>query len=117
MEQNPEFLAFKAKSNVRSTTTEPDTTGPIEERTPCEVMEDAYATIRTQLAGELLERIAQSSPQFFERLVVDLLVNMGYGGTRKDAGEAVGGRGDGGIDGIIKEDRLGLEVVCIQAKR
>ena len=54
------------------------------------MMEDAYATIRTQLAGELLERIAQSSPQFFERLVVDLLVNMGYGGTRKDAGEAVG---------------------------
>ncbi len=61
MEQYPEFLAFKAKSNVKSTTTEPDTTGPIGERTPREVMEDAYATIRTQLAGELLERIAQSS--------------------------------------------------------
>jgi restriction system protein len=59
----------------------------------------------------------RSPPRFFERLVVDLLVNMGYGGTRRDAGEAVGGSGDEGIDGIIKEDRLGLEVVYIQAKR
>jgi restriction system protein len=115
--QYPEFLEFKTKTNVKSTTTEPDTTGPTEERTPREVMEDAYATIRTQLASELLERIAHSSPQFFERLVVDLLVKMGYGGTRKAAGEAVGRSGDEGIDGIIKEDRLGLEVVYIQAKR
>jgi restriction system protein len=117
LEQYPEFVEFRTKSNVKSTTTKTDTTIPTEERTPREVMEDAYATIRTQLASELLERITQSSPQFFERLVVDLLVNMGYGGTRKDAGEAVGGSGDEGIDGIIKEDRLGLEVVYIQAKR
>src|SRR5215208_215466 len=117
LEQYPEFLEFKTKSNAKSTATKPDTTIPTEERTPREVMEDAYATIRTQLASELLERIAQSSSQFFERLVVDLLVNMGYGGTRKDAGEAVGGSGDEGIDGIIKQDRLGLEVVYIQAKR
>jgi restriction system protein len=117
LEQYPEFVEFRTKSTVKSTATKPDTTVPTEERTPREVMEDAYATIRTQLASELLERIAQSSPQFFERLVVDLLVNMGYGGTRKDAGEAVGGSGDEGIDGIIKEDRLGLEVVYIQAKR
>jgi restriction system protein len=117
LEQYPEFLEFKTKSNAKSTAIKTDTTVPTEERTPREVMEDAYATIRTQLASELLERIAQSSPQFFERLVVDLLVNMGYGGTRKDAGEAVGGSGDEGIDGIIKEDRLGLEVVYIQAKR
>jgi restriction system protein len=59
----------------------------------------------------------QGSPSFFERLVVDLLVRMGYGGTRKEAGKAVGGSGDEGIDGIINEDRLGLEVVYIQAKR
>jgi restriction system protein len=117
LERYPEFLEFKTKSNAKSTATETDTTIPTEERTPREVMEDAYATIRTQLASELLERIAGSSPQFFERLVVDLLVNMGYGGTRKDAGEAVGGSSDEGIDGIIKEDRLGLEVVYIQAKR
>lgn len=113
LEQYPEFLDFRTKGKATHT----DVTMPTEERTPREVMEDAYATIRTQLAGELLERIAQSSPQFFERLVVDLLVTMGYGGTRRDAGEAVGGSGDEGIDGIIKEDRLGLEVVYIQAKR
>lgn len=113
LEQYPEFLDFRTKGKATQT----DVTMPTEERTPREVMEDAYATIRTQLAGELLERIAQSSPQFFERLVVDLLVTMGYGGTRRDAGEAVGGSGDEGIDGIIKEDRLGLEVVYIQAKR
>jgi restriction system protein len=117
LEQYPDFLEFKSKSNAKSTRAEPDTTGPTEERTPREVMEDAYATIRTQLASELLERIKNGSPQFFERLVVDLLVAMGYGGTRKDAGEAVGRSGDEGIDGIIKEDRLGLEVVYLQAKR
>lgn len=110
-------MEFKTTSNAKSTTAKIDTTIATEERTPREIMEDAYATIRTQLAGELLERIAQSSPQFFERLVVDLLVTMGYGGTRRDAGEAVGGSGDVGIDGIIREDRLGLEVVYIQAKR
>jgi restriction system protein len=117
LEQYPEFLEFKTKSNTESTTTEIDTTLPTEERTPREVMEDAYVTIRSGLVGELLEQVMHSSTSFFERLVVDLLVRMGYGGTRKDAGEAVGGSGDEGIDGIINEDRLGLEVVYIQAKR
>jgi restriction system protein len=117
LEQYPEFLEFKTKSTTKSTTTGVDTTVPTEERTPREVMEDAYVTIRSGLISELLEQIMQGSPNFFERLVVDLLVRMGYGGTRKDAGEAVGGRGDEGIDGIIKEDRLGLEVLYIQAKR
>src|SRR5215216_3098994 len=117
LEQYPEFLEFKTKSNTQSTTTEIDTTLPTEERTPREVMEDAYVTIRSGLVGELLEQVMHSSPSFFERLVVDLLVSMGYGGTRKEAGKAVGGSGDEGIDGIINEDRLGLEVVYIQAKR
>jgi len=117
LEQYPEFLEFKTRSNTKSTAAEIDTTVPTEERTPREVMEDSYVTIRSGLVGELLEQIMQSSPSFFERLVVDLLVKMGYGGTRKDAGEAVGRSGDEGIDGIIKEDRLGLEVVYIQAKR
>lgn len=69
------------------------------------------------MAQELLDRIKKLSPKFFERIVVDLLVTMGYGGSRKDAGQAVGQSGDGGIDGIIKEDRLGLDFVFIQAKR
>src|SRR5215204_5835502 len=117
LEQYPEFLEFKTKSNTKSTMAETDTTVPTEERTPQEVIEDAYVTIRSGLASDLLEQIMRSSPSFFERLVVDLLVRMGYGGTRKEAGKAVGGSGDEGIDGIINEDRLGLEVVYIQAKR
>ncbi len=63
------------------------------------------------------EKLSKCSPKFFERFVVDLLVGMGYGGSRKDAGQAIGKSGDDGIDGIIKEDRLGLDVVYVQAKR
>lgn len=73
--------------------------------------------MRHSLAGELLDQVKQSSPAFFEELVVDVLVRMGYGGSRKDAGEAIGQAGDEGIDGIIKEDRLGLDIIYLQAKR
>lgn len=86
-------------------------------QTPEEMLEAAHQSLRRELARELLERVKSVSPRFFERLVVDLLVAMGYGGSRKDAGQAVGQSGDGGIDGIIKEDRLGLDVVYVQAKR
>ncbi len=82
LEQYPEFLEFKTKSNTKSVTTEIDTAVPTEERTPREMMEDAYVTIRRGLVGELIEQVMHSSPSFFERLVVDLLVRMGYGGTR-----------------------------------
>jgi restriction system protein len=85
--------------------------------TPREVMESGYQEMRRDLAQELLNRIKNSSPRFFEQLVVDLLVAMGYGGSRKDAGEAVGQSGDGGVDGIIKEDKLGLDAIYLQAKR
>lgn len=85
--------------------------------TPEEALEDAYLTLRKALADELLERVKSCSPEFFERLVVQLLVAMGYGGSLADAGQAIGRSGDGGIDGIIKEDKLGLDVVCLQAKR
>ena len=73
--------------------------------------------LRRNLAQELLERIKSCSPAFFERLVIELLVKMGYGGSLADAGKAIGRTGDEGIDGIIKEDRLGLDVIYIQAKR
>ncbi|MFO0867046.1 MAG: restriction endonuclease [Gemmataceae bacterium] len=89
----------------------------IDPATPAETLEASYLTIRSALADELLERVKSSSPAFFERLVVELLVAMGYGGTLSDAGQAVGRTGDGGIDGIIKEDALGLDVICIQAKK
>jgi restriction system protein len=86
-------------------------------QTPGELLESSYQGLRQALADDLLERIAAAPPRFFEQLVVDLLVAMGYGGSRADAGQAVGGSGDGGIDGIIKEDRLGLDFVYVQAKR
>ncbi len=85
--------------------------------TPEEALQKAYESIRGDLAGQILERISNNTPQFFERLVVDLMVAMGYGGSRVDAGKSIGGSGDEGIDGIIKEDRLGLDVVYLQAKR
>ena len=86
-------------------------------QTPEESLEAAYQGIRADLAAELLSLVHEMSPTFFERLVVELLVRMGYGGTLKDAGQAIGQSGDGGIDGIIKEDRLGLDIVYVQAKR
>lgn len=85
--------------------------------TPEEHIEYGYQQVRSQLASEILDQIHQCPPEFFEKLVVELLVAMGYGGSRADAGRAVGKSGDGGIDGIIKEDRLGLDAIYIQAKR
>ena len=87
------------------------------EDTPEENLKAAYETIQTYLANEILEQIRKRSAEFFERLVVDVLVGMGYGGSWEEAGKAVGGSGDGGIDGIINEDRLGLDVIYVQAKR
>lgn len=85
--------------------------------TPEETIEAAYQQRREALAAELLTLVKQATPVFFERLVVDLLVAMGYGGSRTDAGKALGRSGDEGVDGIIKEDRLGLDVIYLQAKR
>lgn len=84
---------------------------------PDEMLEGSYQRLRQALAQDIIERIKNAPPAFFENLVVDLLVAMGYGGSRRDAGQAVGRSGDEGIDGIIKEDRLGLDFVYIQAKR
>lgn len=85
--------------------------------TPEEELEAAYQSIRSELASELLDKVKAGSPQFFETLVVELLLKMGYGGSRADAGRAIGASGDEGIDGIINEDRLGLDTIYIQAKR
>lgn len=117
----PEFQEFRSKSGTQSgansgSTGSGGSVGATDE-TPEESVEAAYQDIRSELAKELLEQVKNSSPPFFEQLVVDLLVKMGYGGTRSDAGQAIGKSGDGGIDGIIKEDRLGLDIVYIQAKR
>jgi restriction system protein len=85
--------------------------------TPEEILENSYLSIRKNLIQELLQKIKSSSPDFFESLVVELLVKMGYGGSIVDAGRSIGRAGDEGIDGIIKEDKLGLDVIYIQAKR
>ena len=86
-------------------------------KTPEEILETEYLNIRKALAQDLLSKVKSCSPIFFEKLVVDLLVRMGYGGSLADAGKAIGRAGDEGIDGIIKEDKLGLDVIYIQAKR
>jgi restriction system protein len=114
LEQFPEFIEFRTLR--RDKETEHFIVEPTLE-TPEESMDLVYHNIKQSLASEILEAVKKSSPSFFERIVVDLLVQMGYGGSRKDAGEAVGRTGDEGIDGIIKEDRLGLDIIYIQAKR
>lgn len=88
-----------------------------EDQTPEELLESAYQKIRSSLASEILNKVVELSPAFFEKLVVELLVKMGYGGSIKDAGRAIGKSGDEGIDGTIKEDKLGLDIIYIQAKK
>jgi restriction system protein len=87
------------------------------EKTPEELLETAYQQINDQLASDLLKQIKALLPALFEKIVVDLLVGMGYGGTIRDAGQAIGKSGDEGIDGVIKEDRLGLDAIYLQAKK
>jgi len=120
LKQYPEFIEFKLDSRRASSkvvdvqAVDISTNNP---KTPREYLEDAYLEIKQDLAQDIIIRIKACSPRFFERLVVQLLVKMGDGGSIKDAGQAVGKSGDGGIDGIIKEDKLGLDVIYIQAKR
>ena len=117
LEQFPEFIAFKNLKGTRVSGKAKSTETQAEISTPSENLENAWKNLRDALAQELLARLKTSTPAFFERVVVELLVAMGYGGSRADAGKAIGRSGDGGIDGIIKEDKLGLDVIYIQAKR
>ena len=110
----PDFRTFAQHT---ATPSAPTTTTSVELETPEERLESNYQSLREDLSERLLAQVKKASPAFFERLVVDVLVAMGYGGSRVDAGKAVGQTGDGGIDGIIKEDRLGLDIVYLQAKR
>jgi restriction system protein len=114
LKQFPEYLEFIGAINNPATVEVPNL--PLEQ-TPDETIELAYRQLRQNLAQDLLERLKTSSPAFFEQFVVELLVKMGYGGSLADAGTAIGRSGDEGIDGIIKEDRLGLDAIYIQAKR
>lgn len=111
----PEYLEFRA--TAREAANESQADQDLDELTPEEALEEAYQKIREDLSEEVLRAVLNSSPGFFEKLVVELLVQMGYGGSRRDAARAVGGSGDEGIDGIIDEDRLGLDTIYVQAKK
>jgi restriction system protein len=112
-----QFKEYSHGNSANSNAKEKDEQKPSDTFTPSEHIEFGYQRIREELEEELLAKIKESSPAFFERLVVELLVAIGYGGSRKDAGQTLGQSGDGGIDGVIKEDRLGLDAIYIQAKR
>lgn len=112
-----QFPAFVEFQNLKHDETEELDSNETEAQTPEESLETAYQRLRKSLAQELLNRVIGLPPAFFERLVVELLVKMGYGGSIKDAGKAIGKSGDEGIDGTIKEDKLGLDIIYIQAKR
>lgn len=119
--QFPEFIEFRERRASNDT----DESGPAPAplpveaamKTPDEVMRAAYREIESELRAEILERILAAPPAFFERLIVKLLVEMGYGGSVAAAGRALGKSGDGGVDGVIDQDALGLDRVYIQAKR
>ena len=113
----PEFLEFKKPSKKIDQLKGKEIESILEEKTPEELLEIGYEKYQEKLLSDMLEKVKQCSPEFFERLVVDLLVSMGYGGSFEDAGKAIGKSGDEGVDGIIKEDKLGLDVIYLQAKK
>jgi restriction system protein len=113
-----DFLSFRQLRHDKPIAVKPiGVEKDVPDETPEETLESAYQALKENLAGELLEMVKKCTPDFFEQLVVDLLVKMGYGGSRREAGQAIGRAGDEGIDGIIKEDRLGLDIIYVQAKR
>lgn len=112
--QFPEYKAWRTQARAETTSVSTDVEA---EDTPEERIEHAVQTIRAKLAAELLDKVKSSTPSFFEQLVVELLLKMGYGRSRSGAGRAIGAVGDEGIDGVISEDRLGLDTIYIQAKR
>lgn len=116
----PEFSDFYSLSNQSSSS--PDISAAVSaasnsEATPEEQIDAAHALLTKALKTDLLSRVLEQSPAFFERLIVDLLVAMGYGGSHENAARQLGKSGDGGIDGVIDEDRLGLDRIYVQAKR
>jgi len=113
----PMFLTWH-EAGRRGNSSESDVDDRIESaESPEDTLERVSRRLNADLAQELLERIKSAPPSFFEKLVVDLMLKMGYGGSRADAGRTLGKTGDGGVDGVIDEDRLGLDVIYLQAKR
>lgn len=118
LERFPEFLEFRArKDDSGESAPVASDEAKANDQTPHEALEAAHEQLKAELSAEILQALKLSDPALFENIVVELLVKMGYGGSRKDAGRAIGRSGDEGIDGIIKEDHLGLDNIYIQAKR
>lgn len=115
LKQFTEFVAFQSPKKEEGAIGNDENDDS--SQTPEEALETAYQKIRKSIAQDLINKVLGLSPAFFEKLVVELLVKMGYGGSIKDAGKAIGKSGDEGIDGTIKEDKLGLDIIYIQAKR
>jgi restriction system protein len=120
----PEFLDFKTRAREPKSEPLPTAMPPVAARpeqlaaaTPDEILRDTVKDLERSLSSELLQRVLSAPPAFFENLIVTLLLSMGYGGSREDAGRAIGKSGDGGIDGVIDQDPLGLDRVYVQAKR
>lgn len=121
LKQYPEFVAFLQGSKAVAGGTTVDTPDvvdpPVDSLTPDELIDQGYRALRAEAEATLLERLRNADPTFFEQVVVDLLVAMGYGGSHENAARRIGRTGDEGVDGIIDEDRLGLDAIYIQAKR
>ncbi len=128
LEQNPErvdlgvlsqFEEFGEFRQAKTPSSDDEVSAPAggDEQTPEERIDSAYRELRSALAAELLDQVFDQSPEFFEQLVIDVLHAMGYGGSRHDAAERLGQSGDEGVDGVIREDRLGLDLIYVQAKR
>jgi restriction system protein len=117
LEQFPEYREFRRGSPVVGEPTTSRSAAPSSEDTPAERLEAAHDELNLALAEEILDRLLANDDVFFEKSVLDLLVALGYGGSRREAAERVGRSGDGGIDGVIREDRLGLDVIFVQAKK
>jgi len=115
--QFKEFVDFRQRKRAEESDHPKNLGGTNNLQTPEESVDTAFKKFRQELEAEILQTLNSCSPNLFERIVVDVLVSMGYGGNRQDAGQAIGGSGDGGIDGLIKEDRLGLDTIYIQAKK
>jgi restriction system protein len=119
LEQFPEYIEFRTRSSGRRRVTQPQAQEqlPVSSETPEETIDGAYRQVHAALAEELLGRLVERDDRFFEEVVLDVLVALGYGGSRPDAAERVGRSGDGGIDGVIREDTLGLDAIYVQAKK
>lgn len=122
LERFPEYRAFRTRTIPDAASEDPSLVVPSQlsvlptPETPTEAIERARRELEAETRSELLERLLDATPAFFERVVIDLLLAMGYGSTAEDAGATLGGSGDGGVDGVVNEDRLGLERIYVQAK-